>query len=261
MPASTNNIKLLSLKEVKTVLADNGIEIIENKELNPEKYILKGIKPRIFNLEEEKNTAIFIYIFESIEDRIKAAQGISNLKTEKTNSEQEFKEVLFTDPHGYKAKNVLIFHAARKGFLSSKEYEKAVLLKQVVFEKLNDTKEIVFRGRNENWEAIYHIKYYQYLWENDENILQTDSYHYNQFSLRYIGTEEVGSIKEIKYVIKRNNREISRGTLVNPDDKTATLINSEGSGAIEQADDIITIEIEWPSRKEILKLIKAEKSP
>ncbi|HHV71259.1 MAG TPA: hypothetical protein GXX38_01440 [Clostridia bacterium] len=91
--------------------------------------------------------------------------------------------------------------------------------------------------------------------------MQTDSYHYNQFSLRYIGTEEVGSIKEIKYVIKRNNREISRGTLVNPDDKTATLINSEGSGAIEQADDIITIEIEWPSRKEILKLIKAEKSP
>ncbi|KOA19193.1 hypothetical protein CLHOM_22990 [Clostridium homopropionicum DSM 5847] len=177
-----NNV--LTLNDIVKVFKKQNIYLKEGKLKSTDDFDLKGIKPSIYKIADNKDT-ILIYIFKSFQER----EEVLN-ETNRYSNSYSFEEV------PYNAKNALIVFIpseipkTEEDFISI--FKTRELISNTVFKFLNDGKERVYKGESENWEGTFTLRYYEH-WIEDENGLHYDSYSAQYPKLKYKKTD-IGSV-------------------------------------------------------------------
>ncbi|WP_099192855.1 hypothetical protein [Tepidibacter mesophilus] len=240
-------IKEIKEKEVTNTLRKQGLKLKSSNIQLKEQYKLNGVNPSIYELERN-NGYLFIYVFKTLADR----------KDVQEEYKQIFKDFNVEDTPffslKYPAKNTLILYIpkSQKDFAYLKLSQK---ISEIVFEKLNPTKEIIFKGESSTWEAEYKSKYYDYCMMDENEIPHMDSYSKNVGIVRYKG-KDIKNIHNIKYEYKTTRRKGSGTGIELNENGTAYFGGNESNGSSLPEPRIVTLTIEWNEKKETIELKK-----
>lgn len=243
----TTSNKMLSLRDVTNALEKEGLRLQKDMSLSPSDYEVQGIKPIIYKLDTT-SCNLFVYVYQSYEDREKAySHGSSEIKL-RSFFGQDSKWCMF-----YQTRNVFLAAAVPKEVGSSPQIlHNLELIKEVVFKRLNDGKQLLFKGEGSYWESEISLKYYEHWWVDNKGVTQYDSYHNSNPMIKYKGTD-FSSIGEVRYsYLSRAGSGGSASKL----DKDGCIRGSGigGNGAFEREDDVLTMTVEWDGKKETFEL-------
>ncbi len=241
----------LTEKEIIQTFKDQGIKLKQSDMQIKDKYILEEVKPKIYELNDS-NDYLFIYIFKSLNDR------------ERSEMDREYREIYkdfcVEENLGWlasPAKNALIIHipnAPKEN--DDEEYKKYFMrlkeIKRIVFEDLNDAKEIVFKGETENWKGEYKVMYYEYFMQYEEGRIGYDSYEETTGELVYKGNRK--NVETINYEYEISAGSGGSGTRHLNKDGKLSLGTTGGSGSITRKDSVIKLKIQWNGKTEIMEL-------
>lgn len=243
---------LFTYTEVFNTLTDNGLELIEDKNIETEVYKLYYTIPKIFDMEN--NEALLVYTFNDMNGRRVAEEELFIQK-------KQFVE-LFDDNiislGTCVAKNaLLVYTVSEVNKYGSDIYEK---LHSIVFKQLNEGVEVLYTGNGENWEGEILVKYYGHWWEDENgNFIDYDNKRQETGKLHYMGNVD-DVVTSIDYKFEKGDlgsfggeeHVLSKNGIIN----TGT---SSGNGRSPINDTIYTVTINWNNKVEILEL-KAEES-
>ncbi|CAH2213490.1 hypothetical protein [Tepidibacter aestuarii] len=128
-------------------------------------------------------------------------------------------------------------------------------ISNIVFEKLNPTKEISFKGESSTWEAEYKSKYYEYCMMDENEMPHMDSYNKSVGSVMYKG-KDIKNIHNIKYEYKNIHGKGSATGVELNENGTAYFGCTESNGSSLPEPSIVTLTIEWNDKKETIELKK-----
>ncbi len=230
----------LTLKAVVKTFNAEGLALKEDKSKSPDKYVLNGVKPTIYRVAKSDDT-LLIYIFESFGDKKEILS-----KTHKFKSTFTFGEI------PYHAKNTLILFIPAKIPETEEEFisfsKTAKSISDIVFEKLNEGKERVYKGGSESWEGTLTLKYYEHRFE-EGGVIRYDSYYEKTPALQYKKSdiENVGPLI-FEYEAGSNGGSAEGFTLNN--EGYAKLGSSSGTGAILSEDAEVRFTVKWGGKEE-----------
>lgn len=226
----------LSVRQAVNIFAQEDIHL--NKISDPDAPEINGVKPVSFFINNTENK-LHIYHYDSVAER----------KTAFTIWSENNRQTFFYEPNKIAKNLMFIVVPVDEKQMTMADLELLSKVSKTIFEKLNDTQEIVFTGRSKNWAAESVVKYYEYFY-NDENATLMHESHYNQTnSLKYLGPD-IESVGEISYEIERLNGKISGTDPYLKSDGTVNLGSSGGSSAIPRADQELTFTIKWNDQEE-----------
>jgi len=235
-----NNV--LTLNDIVKAFKKQNIYLKEGKLKPSDDFNLKGIKPSIYKIANNKGT-ILIYIFKSFQEREEILKG-----TNKYSNSYSFEEV------PYNAKNALIVFMpseipkTEEDFISI--FKTRELIFNTVFKFLNDGKERIYKGESDNWEGTFTLRYYEH-WIEDENGLRYDSYSAQYPELKYKNTDidSVGTI--IFEYDTTHGKGSSNGVRLN---KEGYAYIGGGGGSMLEEKAEIKYTIKWKDKEEHIVL-------
>lgn len=226
----------LSVRQAVNIFAQADIHL--NKTSDPDAPEINGVKPVSFFINDTENK-LHIYHYDSIAER----------KTAFTIWSENNRETFFYESNKIAKNLMFIVIPVDEKQMTMADMELLSKVSKTIFEKLNDTQEIIFTGASENWTAETVVKSYEYFY-NDENATLMHESHYNQTnSLKYLGPD-IESVGEISYEIERLNGKTSGTDPYLRPDGTVILGSSGSSGAIPRADQELTFTIRWNDQEE-----------
>jgi len=238
--------------DVVRALKNEGFKLNKEGLDNSDKYALGDTKPSLFKLNKT-NDSLFLYVFNTLSDRKEIySHGFREKKIQ--NIFEDFVNEKLYAPLVYNAKNVILVYIPNDLF-GQQVQNNAHNLGTLAFYTLNDSKQIRFEGKGDNWEGYLLIEYYQhFIQEEKSNKIHYDNYHKETGELRYIGEEDIESIRNIKYTIKGSSSS-SGGSLEKlRDNGILSLGTSGGNGAIPRIKEIFTLTIQWNDKEETFEL-------
>ena len=232
----------ISTKMVVKALSNQGIKLVEYDDKYYEEYIILDQYPRFFHMWQS-DSFLLIYEFSSLMQRVEAERvwaekkGVSGYAN------------AFAYPIMYPIKNVMIeYHPP----LSAAFYAEYMSIREVAF-ALNDSPEIVFQGRGDNWAVTYTVRYYENHFMDESNRLHVDTYHIDTGTLEYIG-ENDDDIPYIDYTLEiPSGGSSGSGLTLNENNKT-NLGEGGGNGARPTADAKILFSVSWNDQSESITL-------
>lgn len=236
---STEREPRLSVRQAVSIFAKEDIHLTKTTDHDAEE--INGVKPVSFFINDTKNK-LRIYRYKSIAERKTAC---------KMWSENDGENFFYPEPNSAKNMIFIVVPLDEKQ-ITVEDLELLGKVLETVFEKLNDTQEIVYTGKGENWESKTVVKYYEYFYYDDEDkhkTLHHESYHKIFPSLKYLGqkTEELG---EISYKMQSPTGGTSGTRRILKPDGTVSMGWSGGNGAIPRADQEISFSIRWNDQEE-----------
>lgn len=233
MGGADNELQL-SVRQAVNIFAREGIHL--SKTSDPHVEEISGVKPTTFFINDTENK-LNIYRYDSISERKTAYE----MWRENDGAKSFYSE---------RAKNMLfIIVPVDKKEKTIEDYELADKILKIVFEKVNDTQEIVFTGAGENWESLTVVKYFKYFDKDEDGTLNYENYFRESSWLKYLG-KDIESIGDISFEMQRSVGKGSGGGLPVMPDGTVNLGLSGGNGAIPRADEEITFTIRWNDQEE-----------
>lgn len=150
LKVSANPEPALSVKQAVKLMEQEGIDLTRTQDSREEP--INGVKPTAFYINDSKHQ-LMIYCYDSINERKTAWEMWRDSDRVKS---------FFSEP-GTSAKNLmLIIIPEDEKELTFDSMQELSRVSNIVFEKLNDTREIIFTGAGEHWESKTVVKYYEY---------------------------------------------------------------------------------------------------
>ncbi|MFA7078732.1 MAG: zf-HC2 domain-containing protein [Syntrophomonas sp.] len=226
----------LSVRQAVNIFAKEGIHLIKIND--PAAEEISGVKPVSFLINYTGNK-LHIYRYDSIAERKTADE-----MWRENNQDKYF----HSTTNGAKNMIFIIVPVDEKQ-ITIEDLKLVGKVSKTVFEKLNETQEIVFTGAGENWESQTVVKYYEYFYYDEDGTLNYESYYKKSASLKYLG-QDIESVGEISYEMQQGaGKGSGTGPFMSPDG-TVSLGSSGGNGSIPRADQDITFTIRWNDQEE-----------
>ncbi len=234
-PGKDESEPQLSIGQAVNIFAQEDIHL--TKSSDSEAAEINGIKPATYFINDSKNK-IDIYRYDTIDERKTAYMIYRDSDEGRANSgPQNAKNLMF------------IITPIDDEQMTVKDMELLYNVSKTIFEKLNDTQEIVFSGAGSNWEALMVVKYYEYFYYGENETMKYDHYYTESGSLKYLG-QDIESVGEISYETQDPTGGGSGSRSKLKLDGTLSLGSSGGTGAILRADQEITFTIRWNDQEE-----------
>lgn len=233
--------KPLTLKTIVKTFKQQGFQLKEDNLKSFKEYELKGVKPAIFSIGDNRGT-LLIYIFNSFVEREKIVK-----ETNKFHNQYSFEEI------PYNAKNSLIVFIPSDIQKTEENFENMgktlSSISTTVFKYLNDGKERVYRGESASWEGTFTLKYYEHWFKDEEGKHHYESYssEYPKIKYKMSDIDAVGSIN-FKYETSHGSGE-STGLRLNKDGYANAGI-SGGNGSITGENNDIIFTVKWGNKEE-----------
>ncbi len=228
----------LSVGQAVNIFAQERIYL--SKTSDPEAEEIKGVRPTTYFINDTKNK-IYIYRYDSIDER-KTAYMIYRDSDEGRG--------MYSNSGPQNAKNLMfIITPVDDEQMTVEDMELLYNVSKTIFEKLNDTQEIVFSGAGNNWEALTVVKYYEYFYYGENATMKYDHYYTESGSLKYLG-QDIESVGEISYEMQCPTGGDWGSKSKLKSDGTLSLGSSGGTGAILRSDQEITFTIRWNDQEE-----------
>lgn len=233
--------KPLTLKTIVKTFKQQGLQLKENDSESFKEYELKGVKPAIFTIGDNKGT-LLIYIFNSFIEREKIVK-----ETNRFDNPYSFEEI------PYNSKNSLIVFIPSNISKTKEDLESfgkiASLISNTVFKYLNNGKERVYKGESASWEGTFTLKYYEHWFKDEEGKHHYESYHHQYPRIKYkmSDIDAVGLIT-FKYETSHGRGE-STGLRLNKDGYANAGI-SGGNGSITGENNDIIFTVKWGNKEE-----------
>ncbi|MEG6616203.1 hypothetical protein V6C27_07160 [Peptococcaceae bacterium 1198_IL3148] len=228
----------LTSEQVLNVFKQEGIKLTPSDKEPPINLIISGVQPLIYQIDDSNNQYLLIYAFDSFANARDCNYQLHNNKL-------MFEDLEVISPLYFKVKNIVLALAAENA------YDFAIMrynnISPIIFEKLHDTKELVFAGEGEHWKAATTVKYYEYYLEGDK--LYHDSYHTKETVITYKGDKE----KVTTFDYKCSNGAAGTGQTLNHAGVSGGHY-SGGNGALPREEDTYTMDIHWNGKTESLNL-------
>ncbi|MEQ8202124.1 MAG: zf-HC2 domain-containing protein [Syntrophomonadaceae bacterium] len=222
----------LSIRQAVNIFASQGVSLTRTDD--PAAAVINGVKPATFSINGTPHR-LRIYRFDSIAERIQAYQ--------------EWPVDSYSQPFNSAKNLLLLFVPAEELPMSGADLELVNKVFQTIFERLNDTQEIVFQGSAQNWESQTVVKYFLYFYKDSQGVMHHDCWSQELTTLKYLG-DDIGSVGEIAYEIESPIGGASgSGDRLKPDG-TVNLGGSEGNGALPDMDSELHVTIKWNDRTE-----------
>lgn len=247
--------KPFTLAQVTTAMMLGGLPFCENRNENPEDYVINGVRPAIYTIQQNRNI-LMVYIFDSIALRNEACSDTYGLGYWVAD-ELPQKENWLTA--SYTAKNALIVDRFYiEAYTSNINFVKALTPLKAAIDSLNGAKEMLFAGKSNHWDARLIIKYYQYWYEDNRGAIHICQQSNEKWQVKYLAPNPE-SIQDLKYKYTAlggsgSGNAHGSGILHNDGrDYYLPLFGSQ-SNKIPDKDDHNTLTIEWEGNKETLQL-------
>lgn len=228
----------LSIRQAVNIFAQEDIHLTKTNDSGAAE--INGVRPTTYFINDTKNK-IDIYRYDSIDER-KTAYMIYRDSDEGRG--------VYSNSGPNNAKNLMFIIApVDDEQMTVKDLELLYNVSKTIFEKLNDTQEIVFSGAGNNWEALMVVKYYEYFYYGENATMKYDHNYTKSGSLKYLG-QDIESVGEISYEMQciTGSGWGSRSKL--KPDGTVSLGSSGGTGTIPRADQEMTFTVRWNDQEE-----------
>ena len=228
-----------------SLTVSQAIKIFEQQDIHltkttdPDGEMINEVRPVTYFIGGTKSK-LHIYQYDSIGERVTA----SDIQKEKV-GELYFYNAVNT------AKNLLLIVELEpiEENMTAEYLEPIAKISRTVFEKLNDTKEIIYTGTGTNWSSNTTVKYYEYFYKDQMATLRHESWNQTTSTLQYLG-DDIASVGDISYEYQLGSHGGSGSGLSIQPDGTVGLGSSGGSGSIPRKDDTITFTITWNDQTE-----------
>ncbi|MFZ5644716.1 MAG: hypothetical protein ACOY46_14090 [Bacillota bacterium] len=252
-PARKADNMLLTLGDVTSAFEQGGLCLRKDSIYSVPKFRCQGVLPAHFKLDNIKGD-LYIYVFKSYEDREKAFPS-------EWSFENDLRALLGQDSKWctfYRAKNVLIaLNIQDNEAINNPDVLMDLKrINEVVFNRLNDGKQLVFKGEGRRWQSEITLKYYEHWWKDSKGIMRYDSYHTMQPLIRY-KEADLERISQFRYEYKYRSGSASGFRSNVRLNKNGCIIDgggSGGNGAILREYDVLNMTIEWDGKKDIFEL-------
>lgn len=189
--------------DVVQAFYNQGLEINLDQSLSPVDFQILNKTPVIYQIPGSKER-LFIYEYTTIEQRNKALGSIYNEKSLENSKGfsrlQQTGECLINP---LRAKNTLLIYTIEydprivseiRDISSLDKFTRLFapnleMLKEITFTTLNNGKTIKYAGCGQMWEGKAVLKYYQYFWKDANGKEQSESWHSEDFWLKYLGKD------------------------------------------------------------------------
>ena len=227
----------LSVRQAVNIFADEDIQL--SKTSDPDAEEINGVKPTTFYINDSKNK-LHIYHYGSIAERKTAADDIYREKAGR---------YWYSTLDGSAKNLLLIIELIDEKEMTVEDLKPIGNVYKTVFEKLNDTKEIIYTGAGDNWESQTTVKYYEYFYHDADGTLRYENYNKESTSLKYLG-QDIESVGVISYeMIGATGGGSGTGPTLKPDG-TVSLGSSGGNGTTPRGDEELTFTIRWNDQEE-----------
>ncbi|WP_366923098.1 hypothetical protein MFMK1_003590 [Metallumcola ferriviriculae] len=244
--------KILSLEDVVAALEEEGIALSKSNDGNNHSNLVwSGQTPTVYTVAEELRDEIFIYIFDSFESREKAYSGWGVIWGR--DKRPEFAKRKSAVVRAFPAKNALVvYYLERPEEYTSESGSVFKKFSRALFWKLNEGKEIVFKGEGTHWKGLMSVKYYEHFWKDKAGVIQHESYHFQNGQLKYTGQDSDG-VGSVKYKFETELGS-SSGTVGKLDKDGIIKSSGSGNGARPSAEDTYSVTVEWNGQDDVFKL-------
>ncbi|ACL19173.1 hypothetical protein Dhaf_1113 [Desulfitobacterium hafniense DCB-2] len=191
----------IGTKDVVRVLKKAGLSLKASQSpvIDPNECLLGDIRPKVYNLDEEGFSQLYIYEFESTLARKKTIEGIER-------QDNPFMQRM--SHRAYAAKNmvlVMTFNVAQENMENMEQAEKifaqlapiTFTLGKTVFYDLNQGEKWVLYGEGEHWEAKLVVAAFEEKWIDEKGYKQSRYYVNKTPFINYKGNPE--EIEKISY--------------------------------------------------------------
>lgn len=235
---------LLTSEDVVNTILDNDLILIKNNKVKNDVYKLHETSPNIFTLEN--NETLLIYVFNDIEKRKEVEYDLFGRNMNELFDEKNFSFGTLV------AKNVLLLYTVSDNSINEPNSNNIIVLnklRSIVFEKLNDGKELLYSGSGEYWEGEILVKYYFHMKIDENGILNiVDSCVNESGEIHFIGNVDDVSTP-IEFVIEGNSNSLSCSK--SSFDKDGYIdFKMGGSTNVLQSKVIYTATINWNNQVE-----------
>ena len=226
----------LSVRQAVSIFAEEDIHL--SKTSDPDAEAINGVKPLSFFINDSKNK-LHIYHYDSIGERKTAADMY------KENARRHF----YSTPNNTAKNLLLIIELIDEKEMTVEDLEPIGNVSKTVFEKLNDTKEIVYTGAGKNWSSQTTVKYFEYFYKDENATLRYENWNKNSTSLKYLG-QDIESVGVLSYeMIGATGGGSGTGVTLKPDG-TVIIGSSGGNGTTPRGDEELTFTIRWNDQEE-----------
>jgi hypothetical protein len=228
----------LTPEQVLNVFKQEGVKLIKSDKEPPNNLIINEVQPLVYQIDSSKNQYLLIYAFDSFANARECNYQLHD-------NEFQFQNLAVISPLYFKVKNIVLALAVENA------YDFAIMrynnISPIIFEKLHDTKELVFAGEGEHWKAAITVKYYEYYLEGES--IYHDSYHTEETLLTYKGNSK--NVTTFDY--KCSSGSAGTGQTLNHAGVSGGHL-SGGNGALPREEDTYTMDIHWNGKTELLNL-------
>ena len=235
---------LLSIRKIVKTFKAEGLSLKKDRTKSPEDYGLKGVKPAVYSIGENKDM-LLIYTFQSYSEKEKILN-----ETDKFDNPYTFEEFI------YHAKNSLIVFKPSVMPEAQENLENigktADLISNIVFKDLNDGKERIYKGDSENWEGTYTYRYYEH-WYQDEAGSHYQSYQECIPVIRYKKTD-IDSVGPITFEYEAGTGSGRGEGLTLDKDACVKLGGSSSNGSILREGEDVRFTVKWGDKEETIVL-------
>jgi len=239
-----SNKNLLSLGKIVKTFKAEGIPLKKDRTKSPEDYDLKGVRPAVYSIGENKGM-LLIYTFRSFGEKEKILN-----ENDKFDNPYTFEEFI------YHAKNSLIVFKPSEIPKAVEDLENigktAGLISSIVFKDLNDGKERIYKGDSENWEGTYIYKFYEH-WYQDEDGSHYQSYQEYLPVIKYKKTD-IDSVGPITFEYEAGTSSGRGEGLTLDKDACVKLGGSSGNGSILKEGEEVRFTVKWGDKEETIVL-------
>ena len=226
----------LTIRQAVKIFKQQDISLLKTSD--PDAEMMNVVKPVTYFIDDTRNK-LHIYHYDSIGERKTAA----DMWSEKVGRHY------FSTPNNTAKNLLLIIEPMDEKEMTIADFEQIGKVYRAVFEKLNDTREIIYTGTGTNWSSQTTVKYYEYFYKDEKAVVRYESWYKESTSLKYLG-DDIESVGVITYEMKSAGGGGSgTGPTLKPDG-TVSLGSSGGNGSIPREDETITFIIKWNDQQE-----------
>lgn len=232
---------LLEARDAVRAFKANGLELSPKLLSSDPDLAVAGVFPTEYQVNKSEDS-ILVYVFASVNERRLNEHSIVKY---------------YPSPMYRPARNLMLFYQVampetREEYMATlptlqarlKAYNDTALL------DLNQGETVVLKGNSEHWQGEITIQYFQYWFQNENDMTGLDSYAVEKGFLRYTGDEE--ELKDFSYTYRSNSQ--SRGGTMTQLNGTEVKINEEGSGA--NIPEQYQVKLEWNGQAEEFEMTR-----
>ncbi|MTI79909.1 MAG: hypothetical protein FH758_03330 [Firmicutes bacterium] len=230
----------MTAEQVLNVFKQEGANLTKSDKKPPSYFTINKVQPLIYQSTALNNQYLLIYDFDSLANAEECSKQFRNNKL-------QFQNLDLVSPSYFKVKNIVIALAmenAHKYFYYGKVGE-------IIFQKLHDTKKLVFEGESDHWRGNIIVAYYEYFLEGEK--LYYDHYFFSETVFTYIG-DNAKSVDSFDYKCSNGTSGSSGHGLVLDQDGISSAGFSGGNGSRPRENYTYTTDIHWNGKTETFKL-------